>query len=361
MASRGKVEANTSIFRRLDEYCASRGEPITNQGSKRFIETKKEDRDFLTDARKVQTLDLSPSLKISRFDHADRSFFVTAGYDLLEIPEGMQEEQLNGGVLTASLYEMELRPIVKPIEVREVVEVSDMGDSGYLGHDFLQLASLFPPIQILSTEPLVKGESANIFLLLCLSDRRRFDHWIDDHLAAALGKMASVSSNAIPYAVLCRAVLDFDPAALFLALYRSLEALYSREKTTGLMSGIGISMDWFQMAQQLELHLGWYPREDQSLEALFQSASETDLSKVLAALNEAPKEGNKPHVTAARRVYALRNALVHYRPFHQSFKFDDIEWCRLCEAMSSLVLDLYTAAPTDASGSARKAPRATRD
>ena len=48
-----------------------------------------------------------------------------------------------------------------------------------------------------------------------------------------------------------------------------------------------------------------------SLEVLFQAATEADLSAILAALNEELKEGNKPHVAAARRVYALRNALVH--------------------------------------------------
>jgi hypothetical protein len=150
-------------------------------------------------------------------------------------------------------------------------------------------------------------------------------------------------------------------AALFLALYRSLEALYSREKTMGLMSDLGISVGWFQMAQKLELHLGWYPREEPSLEVLFQSANEADLLAMLAALNEVVNEANKPHLTAARRVYALRNALAHYRPFHQSLRFDDIEWCRLCEAMSSFVLDLYGTGQTGAAHSGHKHWKLTPD
>jgi hypothetical protein len=357
MPSRNKIAANASIFQRLDSYCVNRGEPVANEGAGRWIETGEQDREFLVYARLVQMLSLSPSLKIARFDYAKRSFFITAGFDLLETPEAMQEEDLSGGILTACLSEMALRPIAKPIEIRDVVEVGDVTLGGYFGHDPFQMASLFPSIQILSSELLVQDESANVFLLLCLSDRRRYDHWIDNELAAKITKMANISATAIPYEVLCRAVLDFDPAALFLALYRSQEALYSREKTMALISSLGISRSWLEMAQQLEFHLSWYPREEPSLEALFRSASLPDLARLLKALGEGLKEDNNIQAFAARRVYALRNALVHYRPFHQAYSFDKIDWNRLCEAMSSLVMDFYDTTATRTKDSESETPR----
>jgi hypothetical protein len=124
----------------------------------------------------------------------------------------------------------------------------------------------------------------------------------------------------------------------------------------GLISSLGISRSWVEMAQQLEFHLSWYPREEPSLEALFRSASLSDLARLLKALGEDLKEDNNVHVVAARRVYALRNALVHYRPFHQAFSFAKIDWNRLCEAMSSLVMDFYDTAATRTGESNCEAP-----
>src|ERR1700761_5210635 len=100
-------------------------------------------------------------------------------------------------------------------------------------------------------------------------------------MSAALSYIAVASSSAIPYELLCRAVLDIDPASLFLALYRCLEALYSREQTLALISKLGISRNWIEMAQLLEAHLGWYPREEASLEVLLQRANENTLRSVL--------------------------------------------------------------------------------
>jgi hypothetical protein len=341
--SRNKIDANTDVFRRLDEYCGRRGEPILNAGTARWIQTQKTDadREFLVYSSKVQELLLSPTLRIGRFDHRNRSYFITAGFDFPEIPEELQEEDLTGGMLTAFLSEMTLRPVATPIEVREVVEVADNKAAGYDGHDCTQIASLFPLIQVVSSEILADNNSSNIFLLLCLCDRRRYDHWIDEDLAAAIKGLSNLSTSAIPFDLLCRAVLDFDPSSLFLALYRCMEALYSREKTMALMNDLGIQKDWAVVAQSLESQLGWYPREEASLEDLLTHAKEADMNAAVSALNESVPEESKISSFTARRVYALRNGLVHYRSFRSLPYLSKIDWCRLCEAMVSVVSDVY--------------------
>lgn len=339
--TRNKVEANTDIFGRLDEYCASRGEPILNSGAARWIQTQKEDREFLVYSTKVQDLILSPTLKISRFDHANRSYFITAGFDFPEVPSELEEENLTGGALTAFLSELALRPIARPIEVREVVEVGDKDSVGYDGHDFVQIASLYPLIQVVSSDILATEDSSNAFLLLCLSDRRRYDHWIDESLAASIKGLSALSTTAIPFDLLCKAVLDFDPSSLFLALYRSMEALYSREKTVALMKELGIARNWVEVAQTLELKLGWYPREEASLEGLLNYAKEPDMNAAIGALNESLPDDSKLSSFTARRVYALRNGLVHYRSFLSLPYLSKIDWCRLCEAMIAVVTNVY--------------------
>jgi hypothetical protein len=131
------------------------------------------------------------------------------------------------------------------------------------------------------------------------------------------------------------------PLALFLALYRCLEALYAHSQTHRLMSDLGIDRPWTDMAQTLEAALGWHPREEPSLEALLCHAIPDDLKAVASALNSEIPQNSRVEVYVAKKIYQLRNSLVHYRPFHHSIDFEGVDWNRLCEAVALLVLHIH--------------------
>lgn len=338
MPTRTKVKANSTIFQRLDAFCADRDEPMRNEGKRRFIASEEIHRQFIVDACSVRPLALSPSLAIHQFDYDSRTYFFTSGFDTLEVPPGLIEEELNGSFLTVFLAETEIRSSATPLEIRQVVEVGDMDDTTYIGHDYLYIASLFPAIRCFSVEQLDSTESENILLLFCLGDRRRSEHWINDDLALAIAKLTTVSASAIPFTSLCRAVLDTEPASLFLSLYRCLEGLYARERTTNLMAALGVNKPWIETAQLLETHLGWYPREGLSLELLLGNADATNLEAIVNSFGEIIAGDAKPATVATRHIYGLRNSLVHYRPFHQVKSLKDPDWARLCEAMTYLIV-----------------------
>jgi hypothetical protein len=107
------------------------------------------------------------------------------------------------------------------------------------------------------------------------------------------------------------------------------------------MIALGTSKPWAEMAQTLEATLGWYPREEPSLEALLGHAVPEDLLAIVSALNDKAPDDARSETYVARRIYRLRNALVHYRPFHQRFSFTEVDWNRLCEAMALLVFHIY--------------------
>lgn len=342
MPSRSMKLANTAIFRSLDEYCLSRGEPLTNAGEPRWISTTHSGREFLMHATLITQLSLSASVKISRFDLLNRAYFITSGLDSPDVSSVLRFEELDGGALTAFLSELSPAPIASPLQVRNVVEFADgTSTPGYRGHDPVSLSGLYPRVQVFSAEDLLTEESFNIFFLICLSDRRRLDQWIDGELARILSIIAELSPASIPYDILCRSILEMDPSALFLALYRCLEALYAHTKAQELMAALNVARPWAEMAQTLETILGWYPREEPSLEALLSHAVLEDLQAVVSALNERIPAGARSEAFAAKKIYQLRNALVHYRPFHQKISFKEIEWNRLCEAMALLVLHIY--------------------
>jgi len=355
---RNMIEANKAIFQVLDEYCARAGEPIQNSGTARWITTTSATRQFLKNAALIKSLSFSPSLKLARFDYLEQSFFVTFGFVITEFLTDLDREELDGGKLTAFLSELRPAPSASPAQIRDVVEFADKDASPeYDGHDSDLLARLFPPVQLFSTKRLLLEESYRVFFLICLSFTNRPDHWIDNRLAEVLRLIAEMSPQTVPYGTLCRSILDKDPGALFLALYRCLESLYAYTQSLELMGKLGISRRWSEMAQTLEEVLGWYPREEASLEALLAHALEHDLRSIAIAVNEPIPTGTRVDAFVAKRIYQLRNALVHYRPFHQVRSLDRVDWNRLCEYMALLIFHIYTAIETP-SGSPASPPAA---
>ena len=339
MTSRNKIDANTAIFKRLDEHCATQDEPLRNAGKPRWLRTNASDRSFLTESIVREKFSFSPSLKILRLDWQNRAFFFTTGFDVLQPPTSCQVEDLHAGMLTAFLAESSVRPIASAVQVRDVVEFADNSQPGYEGHDPELISNLYPKIQVFSMSDLALDQSFKVFFLLCICDRRRVD-WIDDQLASALRELIELNPLVVPYETLCRSILDMDPASVFLSLYRCLEAQYAYSHTQKLKSALGLQQPWTAIAEALESHLGWYPREESSLAALVKDADENILQALLSAMSAELQPNSQLELFAAKRLYGLRNAVVHYRPFHWS-RLPSVDWNRLCEALAQLVFDVY--------------------
>ena len=342
MPSRNMKEANARIFTSLDDYCSMRSEPLSNAGKARWISTTPSGRKFLKDAILIEDLSFSSSVKLARFDHSGNSVFVSVGFDIENPPSSLDSLDMDGGMLTAVLAELGPVPNSSPISIKNIVEYSDkVSDPNYDGHDPFSVASLYPKMQFFAINDLLVDDTFKIFFLLCLSDSRRVDQWIDEQLTATLTEIIQLDRSAVPYDTLCRSILDMDPAGLFLALYRCLEAVYAHSQTRKLMTSVGISKPWVEMALILEESLGWYPREEPSLEALLHHADDTDLEAVVAALGVTIPGGAQLVNFVAKKVYHLRNGRVHFRPFHQAVSLDGVDWNRLCEAMARLVFRIY--------------------
>ena len=340
MPSRNMIAANTAIFERLDEHCATQAEPLRNAGKPRWLRTKASDRSFLKESIVRDEISFSPSLKMLRLDWLNRAFFFTTGFDVLRPPTSCQVEDLHAGMLTAFLAESSVRPVASAVQVRDVVEFADRDSQpGYEGHDPELISNLYPKIQVFSMSDLAEDQSFKVFFLLCICDRRRVD-WLDDQLASALRELIELNPLVVPYETLCRSILDMDPASVFLSLYRCLEAQYAYSHTQSLKSALGLQQPWTEIAAALESHLGWYPREESSLAALVKGADESILKALLSAMSTMPPPNSQLELFAAKRLYDLRNAVVHYRPFHQS-GLPQVDWNRLCEALAQLVFDVY--------------------
>ena len=337
------IDAHGRIFSSMDEFCSERNDPVKNAGAARWIATAKGvDKEILLFAELQSSLSFANTLKVARFDHNEKSLFFTVGLDLPEELDFLQEEDLGGGALTLILSELSLPPIKSTSQIRNIVEAEDKDSTnGYKGHSCASIASLFPVIRCFSSEKLTKEETNRVFFLLCLSATSRGMLWMNSRLRETLTLIAELSPVAIPYRTLCRSIFDTDPSALFMALYRCLEALYAYSHTTNLINRLGIEESWSNLAQILEETLSWRPREEQSLGVLLRHAVPSDLRAILLAMGERDLEDGDIVNRATKRIYYLRNSLVHYRPFHQNFHPESVDWNVLCEAVALLVLHIY--------------------
>ncbi|MFZ4551028.1 MAG: hypothetical protein ACOYNB_04320 [Aquabacterium sp.] len=337
------IDAHRRVFSSMDIFCAERNDPVKNAGADRWTATSKGlDKERLLFAKLQSSLSFADTLKIARFDHDEKSLFFTVGLELPDEIDFLQEEDLSGGALTLILSELSPRPVKSTSEIRNIVEAEDKNSTtGYKGHSYASIASLFPEIRCFSTKKLAEDETNRVFFLLCLSATARGMLWMNSRLRETLTLIAELSPVAIPYRTLCRSVFDTDPSALFMALYRCLEALYAYSHTTSLINRLGIDEPWSNVAQILEETLSWRPREEQSLGTLLRHAVPNDLRAILSAMGEGDLEDGDIVNRATKRIYNLRNSLVHYRPFHQSFHPESVDWNVLCEATALLVLHVY--------------------
>ncbi|MBM9593431.1 hypothetical protein [Roseitranquillus sediminis] len=255
--------------------------------------------------------------------------------------EELEEVELDASHLTVILSEMRTRPRATVAEIRDVVEGFDRSsDPDYNGHDAAAIAMLYPPVRVFrAVAPPASAWST--FFELCLDEGDYIGMWNDAGVAEALRGISDQDPERIPYRVLCRSLFDGDPTTLFLALYRCLEQLYSYSGARDLMRSLNIQEDWNTVAAALEDCLGWYPKEEGSLVGLLRLADPDDLRALLIALDDETAEHEQLAQQVARRIYRLRNAIVHFRPYHSSVDLDKYNWDALCKPLANVVVSVY--------------------
>jgi hypothetical protein len=109
------------------------------------------------------------------------------------------------------------------------------------------------------------------------------------------------------------------------------------------VTALGLEKEWGEVAAVLEDTLGWHPHEEGSLVKLLSMAASSDLHRALLALGESTEGiGEQALVPrAAKRIYWLRNSIVHYRPAQHSVPLDKFDWQGLCIAMVGIIMHAY--------------------
>lgn len=236
------------------------------------------------------------------------------------------------------------RPVATPLQVQNIVIAQDSRDAGYNGHDPKDISALFANIQAFSASDVSISDNPKIFFDFALSEARYTPNWVPQRLCDSLQELYTLELIGIPFDVLSRSILDYDPASLFLALYRCLEALYSRSGAERLRASLAISADWEAVARSLESELGWRPVEAGSLESLVRMGAQSEWKSISDAISPAiPGTGGRDRaMTASKAIYKLRNSTVHFRPSTSAIILEKVDWDSLCCSMVTLISYVYS-------------------
>lgn len=341
--SRNMIETNRAIFESLQSHCTSKGLSTPNSDKARWITTEKtEEKEFIKHSNLKEFISFGRARKIALIKFREHSFICTIGFNGEYRNLNIIELDIHAGQLTSIIYLLTPQPKATAAEITNLIGLRHKGSQDFHGYDHEEIHELFERIRIYSAP--VEQQPFKCFFRISLSECLSSNSWISERLAETLHLVCDLELDNIPYKTLCRSIFDNDPSALFLALYRCLEALYAYKSSKSLIDDLNLSKSWQEVASTLEDTLGWYPKEESSLSSLLEYSVSHDLLGIFSATGlEPPTTAASLATSAAKRIYKLRNSLVHFRPYHQQNYNEKIDWNSLCENMASIVLHIYEA------------------
>ncbi|GGN74983.1 hypothetical protein GCM10010112_45710 [Actinoplanes lobatus] len=345
--------ANQALFLHLEDYCKRRDVEIASSGNTRWVrfagiedgELLEAERDFLQHLVVASTLRFGNHRSLSHLTKGDSSYIGLVGFDFEpNLPTQVTAIELNAGIIVCLLSEVKPFPTEGPLQIKNIIEASSREqDPDYRGHEGVEIARLFPRIQVFTWQEAPDDESIwRMYLMACIEECRQGGSWIDEALAEELLTLTDLNVPHLPYYAICRSVFDADPQSLFMALYRCIEATYAYESSRKLVEKLGLSVSWQEMAAALEDSMGWRPQESSSLNLILQYAVQKDLETVCDCLGV--EVGNDLLASAGKAIYVLRNRIVHFRPGGRRVDVESIDWNLLCGCLTGIVLSVFSRA-----------------
>ena len=346
--NRDMRKANRALFANLEGSCQRRSEPIPTAGRRRYVSVREDeegdrDRHDLTRGTIETTVRFGGERSLAHVRVDADEYIGLIGFDHEPELTAVSLIDVTPGLAILLLSEMSPRPRATPSEIRNVVEVGSMDEDDYGGHTIASVGSLFPPLQLLtSDQPIDEDSAQRLFLMISAEECAQGASWIEDALADELVSLTDLDVPALPYAAIGESMFDADPRSLYMALYRCIEATYAFETSRRLVDELKLTVEWVEVAKALANVAGWRPQEASSLNIVLQNALEQDLRDVCQCLNV--PVGNDLAASAGRAIYSLRNRIVHYRPGTERVELESVPWNTLCHLLVRIVFHVFTKA-----------------
>jgi hypothetical protein len=296
----------------------------------------------------AETLFVSRQVRLVRITFKGEIYFCVFGLTAPEqLPLGLELIDLTPATFSIGVLEARIQPknSVSASEIRDVIEDDFIGSPEYQGHELEVIAKLFPLPSVyraVQEEPYLASEHRVLGALFA----RSYSDGPIQILSPTIEKFwitFETGSKFIPYQNLLQGLMAISWEQLFLETYRCLEQLFAEPRVSALRSQWQSKLSLRELAAMLERHLSWRPKEDDALSKVIGSCDVACLSDLCNAfgMTEELDDQTLKSEKAARRVYDLRNNVVHYRPIHERIQKTDAEWDCIVSALLDVVNQVY--------------------
>lgn len=315
----------------------------TNFYSKRFIKGNEAEEEWLTRCEILESIEISRELGFCLLSFNEEYYFATIGTEEATfIPEGFEEIELNSGVFTTIISELEL-PVKSGISnnyLEQNILSQNTLEPLYKGHDLHLLSPIFPKIKIYKLTANYFGEVDNLYQIISVfitNNPRTITLPFSKSTINNLQELILVNSNIISYETIVQALFSSNFKFAFLNLYRCIEMLYQIIYIETAHDHLGLSINKIDFLQAIDSKLKWRPNERNSINKLF---SETP-SRYKVELFNTLKEFQVSANSSANWVYDLRCNIVHLKSLQTNTKLKNHEWDNLIGGVTRILTHWY--------------------
>lgn len=337
-----------ALFERLISAASQRGVEISTASEGRFIRRLNELDAQLMATGSARLLSLSRQIRMVRIEFQEDVYFCAFGLPQPEtLPLGLQLVEVTPGLFAVSVLEALVQPAmsVTGATILDVIGDQYQGVKGYEGHELADVMRLFPLLsafKVAQEEEFHKNDHRVLGALLARG-------YADGPISISLSTIEKIwitfeqGSRHLPFNVLVQGLLSISWENLYLETYRCLEQLYSAPRLSDLKGSWHSALSLRDLAVLLERHLSWRPKEDDALRKMIVECGATYVAGLCLSFEmvDAGESHEDRGDLVSRKVYALRNNIVHYRPIHEGILKSDAQWDAIVAALLDLVNEVY--------------------
>ncbi len=266
--SRNMIDANKYIFNELADFVeASQIDIVIDIQKKRCIETNDEDKKWL---KKLEIINdkyhILPNFQTASFQYRGNDYFVAIG--LQKYLETNQEEEviqlleLNAGIITALLFELEIS-VDKKVDPYKIIEENFYpSEDEIIRYNFSKVKYFFEPIcvyKIPENSPFLSLDNINITRIsgfYIIKNSQLVSLKFSSNTLDEFEKLFFEGSKNIPYENLLLSLVSVSWKYSFLDIYRCIERLFPISALEDLHKKLNIKYSLLNFANDIESYIG---------------------------------------------------------------------------------------------------------
>ena len=341
--SRNVKDCNRVLFEKI--YAIS--EEFDDQNEEKFarwLYGDSSDFDLVANARIDWTSQWERQYPSAMIVHKGRMYFLCAGFGAAHdsLPTFISIDLTPGMfLLTYSSLRVPALRSQTGLAVQNEILARCKSDSDYSGHDLSTVSRYFPALsayEILPDSPVYNFNYARTLgRYLTLSSEvlpLEFPVRTINRIDRQLGR----DDPLTPYTLIVDLLIASSYESSFLQAYRMVELLYQLSDAAPLFDKVNPSISFSDFLRELTTSLDWRPNERQTLESLVSRATDGNVTtdELLRSTFWHDSAANP-----ARKLYLLRNSIVHRQLFHDDFELGPDDWFAAIDYLLDLVEYFY--------------------